>query len=157
MRLRRIQDTERCTPRAGYAVSSTNIGGVCDGSCTARSYAMRDRGAYFYLLGQYLGDGYIASGRRGVFKLRIACSWDYPGILVETADAMSIVCGGLRPTIVDRGGCSDTAMSWKHWPCVFPQHGPGREHERPIDLAEWLAETHVSGRPRRACPRPDPQ
>ena len=72
-----------------------------------------------------------------MFELRISCSWDYPDFLVEIADAMSIVCGGLRPTIVDRGGCSDTAMSWKHWPCVFPQHGPGRKHERPIVLEEW--------------------
>lgn len=28
-------------------------------------------------------------------------------------------------------------MSWKHWPCLFPQHGPGRKHERPLELAPW--------------------
>ena len=27
--------------------------------------------------------------------------------------------------------------NWKHWPCLFPQHGPGRKHERPIRLEEW--------------------
>jgi hypothetical protein len=26
---------------------------------------------------------------------------------------------------------------WKHWPCVFPQHGPGRKHQRQIMLAGW--------------------
>jgi hypothetical protein len=26
---------------------------------------------------------------------------------------------------------------WKHWPCLFPQHGPGRKHERPIVLERW--------------------
>ena len=26
---------------------------------------------------------------------------------------------------------------WKHWPCLFPQHGPGRKHERPIVLEPW--------------------
>ncbi|HEX3978421.1 MAG TPA: hypothetical protein VHW96_19270 [Solirubrobacteraceae bacterium] len=26
---------------------------------------------------------------------------------------------------------------WRHWPCLFPQHGPGRKHERPIVLAAW--------------------
>ena len=26
---------------------------------------------------------------------------------------------------------------WTHWPCLFPQHGPGRKHERPIVLADW--------------------
>jgi hypothetical protein len=27
--------------------------------------------------------------------------------------------------------------NWKHWPCLFPQHGPGRKHERRIALARW--------------------
>jgi hypothetical protein len=25
----------------------------------------------------------------------------------------------------------------KHWPCLFPQHGPGKKHERPIALEPW--------------------
>jgi hypothetical protein len=25
----------------------------------------------------------------------------------------------------------------KHWPCLFPQHGPGRKHHRKIELREW--------------------
>jgi hypothetical protein len=25
----------------------------------------------------------------------------------------------------------------KHWPCFFPQHGPGRKHLRPIHLVPW--------------------
>ena len=25
----------------------------------------------------------------------------------------------------------------KHWPCLFPQHGPGLKHTRKIELAEW--------------------
>jgi hypothetical protein len=24
-----------------------------------------------------------------------------------------------------------------HWPCLFPQHGPGKKHERPIVLEPW--------------------
>ncbi len=28
-------------------------------------------------------------------------------------------------------------MYSKHWPCLFPQHGPGRKHLRPIRLVEW--------------------
>lgn len=28
---------------------------------------------------------------------------------------------------------------WRHWPCVFPQHGPGTKHQRRIDLAAWQA------------------
>jgi hypothetical protein len=25
----------------------------------------------------------------------------------------------------------------KHWPCLFPQHGPGLKHNRKIELADW--------------------
>ena len=25
----------------------------------------------------------------------------------------------------------------KHWACLFPQHGPGRKHQRKIELAGW--------------------
>ncbi len=35
--------------------------------------------------------------------------------------------------------------AWKHWPCLFPQHGPGRKHERPIVLEGWqraIVEAH---------------
>ena len=25
----------------------------------------------------------------------------------------------------------------KHWRCMFPQHGPGKKHQRKIELAVW--------------------
>jgi hypothetical protein len=28
-------------------------------------------------------------------------------------------------------------MYWNHWPCLFPQHGSGKKHLRPIVLAPW--------------------
>ena len=34
-------------------------------------------------------------------------------------------------------GCVVVQSHWKHWPCLFPQHGPGRKHERPIVLEDW--------------------
>jgi hypothetical protein len=37
-------------------------------------------------------------------------------------------------------GCVVLGAFWKHWPCLFPQHGPGRKHERPIVLAPWQRE-----------------
>jgi hypothetical protein len=33
-----------------------------------------------------------------------------------------------------------TTVSWKHWPCLFPQHGPGRKHERKLVLEGWQRE-----------------
>lgn len=28
-------------------------------------------------------------------------------------------------------------MYWNHWPCLFPQAGPGKKHDRPIALEAW--------------------
>ncbi|PRY30007.1 hypothetical protein CLV70_105176 [Pseudosporangium ferrugineum] len=38
---------------------------------------------------------------------------------------------------VNREGCVAVQSYSQHWPCLFPQHGPGRKHERPIRLAGW--------------------
>jgi hypothetical protein len=40
--------------------------------------------------------------------------------------------------------CMVVAMYSSHWPCLFPQHGPGRKHERTIELVTWQADL-VSG------------
>lgn len=32
---------------------------------------------------------------------------------------------------------TNTTVSWKHWPCPFPQHGPGRKHERHLGITDW--------------------
>ncbi|WP_238997793.1 hypothetical protein [Nocardioides limicola] len=42
-----------------------------------------------------------------------------------------------RPHTRIRTGALITTASWKHWPCLFPQHGLGRKHERLIVLHEW--------------------
>lgn len=34
-------------------------------------------------------------------------------------------------------GCVEIAMYSKHWPCLLPQHGPGRKHDRLIELESW--------------------
>jgi hypothetical protein len=31
-------------------------------------------------------------------------------------------------------GCTEVASYSKHWICLFPQHGPGRKHDRRIEL-----------------------
>jgi len=38
---------------------------------------------------------------------------------------------------VARIGCHEIKSTSKHWPCLFPQHGPGRKHERTIKLEAW--------------------
>jgi hypothetical protein len=102
---------------------------VCRGSRCA------DGTEYGYLLGQYLGDGYLVTRAR-VPKLRIACADAYPAVAAEVDRAM-IALSGNRVSITRGIGCSDHASYWTHWPCLLPQHGPGRKHERPIVLADW--------------------
>jgi hypothetical protein len=92
---------------------------------------------YAYLLGQYLGDGCIsAMGPRGVFRLRIATCDAYPDIRQQTIDAMAAVLPN-KVGVIPSVGCSEVASYSKHWPCLFPQHGPGRKHERKIELVDW--------------------
>lgn len=45
---------------------------------------------------------------------------------------------GQRATIVSRkDNCVDVVLCSNHWPCLFPQHGPGRKHHRRIALEPW--------------------
>lgn len=104
-----------------------------------------DEEAYAYLLGAYLGDGCISLMRRGVFSLRVTCDLKYPDIINEIATHIVIVRGAEVVGFVLAKGCVNVSSTWKHWPCVFPQHGPGRKHEREIKLTEWqlqMVETH---------------
>ena len=58
---------------------------------------------------------------------------------------MGAVHPGRRVFRVKAPGCVVVQSSWKHWPCLFPQHGPGRKHERPIVLEDWqrmIVESH---------------
>lgn len=38
---------------------------------------------------------------------------------------------------VQKIGCVNVQSYSNHWPCLLPQHGPGRKHERVIRLADW--------------------
>jgi hypothetical protein len=92
--------------------------------------------AYCYLLGLYLGDGCISASGRS-HRLRITLDSRYPGIIQECVDAMDAIVRGRRPPIAHKrldSQCVEVAANWRHWPCVFPQHGPGRKHLRPIVL-----------------------
>ncbi|SCG63853.1 terminase gpP N-terminus-related DNA-binding protein [Micromonospora inositola] len=71
-----------------------------------------DPASYVYLLGLYLGDGH----------------------LVTTAHVPVLV------QQVQKQGCVGVQSYGVHWPCLFPQHGPGKKHERQILLADWQRE-----------------
>jgi hypothetical protein len=95
--------------------------------------------AYPYLLGLYLGDGYLGKHRRGVYALHLFLDARYPLITWEAETAVALVNPRGKASVGrskrDRM-CIVTAYS-KLWPELFPQHGPGRKHERPIVLEPW--------------------
>jgi hypothetical protein len=101
---------------------------------------------YVYLLGLYLGDGCISAHPRGVFRLRVFLDLRYPLIVDECEAAMRLLVPdnkihriGRRSSFVERAEPSNVEVSAfsKSWPCLFPQHGPGKKHERSITLSGW--------------------
>ena len=103
--------------------------------------------SYPYLLGIYLGDGCLSAHRRRVFKLRISLDARYPEIADECVRAVGQHAPRNTVRRVDRGTWWEIFAYSKTWPCLFPQHGAGRKHERSIVLVEWQS--------RRVAERPD--
>ncbi|MGW0532721.1 transcriptional regulator [Streptomyces sp. NPDC003032] len=99
-----------------------------------------DPAAYSYLLGLYLGDGCVSLLRRGVYSLRIACADDWPGLIDACADAIRAVRPDNKVCRVQSVGCQYVTCCSKHWSCLFPQHGPGKKHNRKIALDPWQQE-----------------
>jgi hypothetical protein len=104
-----------------------------------------DGPAYTEVLGWYLGDGHISRGRGAVYNLHIFNDRKYVGDNEHLKVILARVkpCGRPHTRLVP--GCVITTISWKHWPCLIPQLGPGRKHDRPIVLDDWqirLVEAH---------------
>jgi hypothetical protein len=102
---------------------------------------------YAYLLGLYLGDGHIAAHPRDVYRLRVFLDRAYPLIVAECRAAIDLTMPASKVGVVrHRTERVDEVNSFsKHWPHLFPQHGPGRKHERKIALEPWqqlIADRH---------------
>ncbi|WP_432747314.1 transcriptional regulator [Streptomyces sp. JH002] len=95
-----------------------------------------DHAAYAYLLGLYLGDGHITRSGR-TYVLRIACGTAWPGLIRACERAITAIRPANRVCRARKQGCVLVTAYSNHWPCLFPQHGPGRKHERAIVLEPW--------------------
>jgi len=87
-----------------------------------------------------LGDGHIVHQHDGVYSLAVFNDLQYPGMNAAIAATMAAVKPGGRVHTRVMRGCLETKLTWKHWPCLFPQHGPGMKHTRPIMLESWQRE-----------------
>jgi hypothetical protein len=93
---------------------------------------------YAELLGLYLGDGHISPLAR-TQRLRIFLDSKYTGI-VDEAEALLRRCFPHNPVgraMVQDGAEEILFVHCGHLSCLFPQHGPGKKHDRPIVLEEW--------------------
>jgi hypothetical protein len=112
----------------------------CPTNCARRNAVPAED--YAYLLGQYLGDGSIAHTRRGVYRFFLACCAAYPDIIDECRRSIRAV---LPVNVVgqrSRSGMVELNCYSTHWPCLFPQHGPGKKHSRRIALEPW--QSHIA-------------
>ena len=105
------------------------------------SWRPEDERSYSHLLGLYLGDGCVAAAPR-TYQLVITCDQRYP-VLIEEART-SMLASGL-PRVVHvfpatKSACVRVSGASKRWPEAFPQHGPGRKHNRKIELVPWQRE-----------------
>jgi hypothetical protein len=102
---------------------------------------------YAYLLGLYLGDGCIQRLGR-TYSFRLSMDAKYPEILAEAREVM----GRCSPTgrVSEHLAGPDKTVAvlcvyGNHLPCLFPQHGPGKKHNRTIALETWqesIVEAH---------------
>jgi hypothetical protein len=103
---------------------------VCNG------HACADSAAYAALLGYYLGDGCVSRQGR-TYSLRVSCDETLSGIVADVGRAIAAVLPNARVGRVRAPGVVVVQCYWNHWPCLFPQHGPGRKHERALTLEDW--------------------
>ena len=100
-------------------------------------FSMFPPAIYCYLLGLYLGDGCISRNGR-VWRLRIVLDAKYSGIIDRCCEAIDTLMPGQRAATLRRSdSCTEVSLYSKHWPCLLPQHGPGKKHSRRIRLELW--------------------
>jgi hypothetical protein len=65
------------------------------------------------------------------------CCDAWPGLIEECVLAMQAVRPANKVSKQQKPGCTEVGSCSRHWPCLFPQHGPGEKHLRTIELADW--------------------
>jgi hypothetical protein len=98
-----------------------------------------DPRAYAYVLGIYLGDGCLGCPKRGNPHIQITLDAIYPGIVEECVHAPERLVAGLDVRVWrdQRHRRVTVHATYVYWTDLLPQHGPGRKHERLIELREW--------------------
>lgn len=93
---------------------------------------------YAYLLGLYLGDGHVANAASNPF-LAIYLDQAYPGVVGECKRSLIATFPRVNVGVRRRRGTGAiiVQLSSVELLAAFPQHGPGKKHERKIELEPW--------------------
>jgi hypothetical protein len=94
------------------------------------------------VLGLYLGDGCITARPRRTPFLVITLDGAYPELIDEAAAAMQAALQprAVRKYVRGEGRWVILQASQPALLYAFPQHGPGKKHDRKIELADWQRE-----------------
>jgi hypothetical protein len=92
--------------------------------------------SYSYLLGMYLGDGYISRTPR-TYRLEVSLHRRQERVAKRVARAIAVLRPGRPVGFRHRGSVTIVNAYANAWPILFPQHGVGRKHQRPIVLEPW--------------------
>jgi hypothetical protein len=93
---------------------------------------------YAELLGLYLGDGHIVRLAR-TWRFRLFLDSRYDEIVRGSRDLLERCFPHQTVGTVfgHEGRMTVLSVHSSHLPCLFPQHGPGTKHTRPIHLEDW--------------------
>jgi hypothetical protein len=138
-RTRIPRSTIRDWRNPSYVPKSVTHGLLCP-RCWRPAYRRIELGQadYAELLGLYLGDGHIVRAGR-TMRLRIFLDSRYHTMVREILGLLerSFPENSVGLTRLDGGSTSVLSLYSCHLPCLFPQHGPGRKHERSVQLEDW--------------------
>ncbi len=115
------------------------------GACVTCHEATLPRRDNTALLGYYLGDGCVSSvGPRTTLRI----SRDALPAIIEDVARLIIEVRPRGGVLRDPApGVRVVHADWKHRPGPFPQHGPGRKHERVIALEPRQQDSSTTIRP----------
>lgn len=96
---------------------------------------------YSYILGIYLGDGHITKMSR-TYRLRIFQDAKYPDLIDKCVKYLEKIFTNNKVNVSrwHAESCKVITIYSNEIPALFPQHGPGRKHNRKITLEDWQKE-----------------
>jgi hypothetical protein len=94
------------------------------------------------VLGLYLGDGHIVHRDGRARHMRLYLDDAYPELIAEATAALEVTLAPSTVRAYNWGRAARTILQICN-PVIlaaFPQHGPGRKHDRKIELVDWQRE-----------------